>query len=36
MTTIDWENLKHPMTWIALGGTLFWIMLIVQIIIGGR
>lgn len=30
----DVENLKHPMTWVAIFGTLYWIMLAVQGIIG--
>jgi hypothetical protein len=28
------RNLLHPMTWIAFGGILFWLLLMVQALFG--
>lgn len=33
---VDIENLCHPLTWIAIGGTIFWLLLLVQIFVGDR
>ena len=30
---VDKENLKHPMTWVFIGGMTFWILLAIQAII---